>query len=114
MKIENRVLTHVRTLQVLDAIRNGPRRFNDLQRAVHAPNPVQMSARLKKMVRDGLIIRTVVDFGPPAVVTYALTDVGRDLLGAATPLLAWVAKNQEGVAAHREMSRVRAAMAASA
>jgi len=112
MKIEHRVLMHIRTLQVLSALRDAPRRFNDLERTVKAPNPVAMSKRLKQMQRDGLIQRNVVRLGPPAVISYSLTDDGRALLEAATPMLKWVDDNADAVVARRELAKVKAAVAA--
>lgn len=41
-------------------------------------SPKAFTARLKKLVRDGIIARTVVLSSPPTV-GYALTDLGREL-----------------------------------
>lgn len=54
-------------------------RFNELQRAMHNINPVTLTNRLKKLEKEGIIIRTEETFNKVSVV-YELTDKGRAIL----------------------------------
>src|ERR1700733_3374490 len=102
MTRETRAIMNHLCLRIVAALRNGPRRFNDLERAVGAPHPPALSSRLKRMARGGLGGRTVIETGPPAHVEYALTSLGRDLLKPASGLLDWVAHNGETIRFARE------------
>ena len=56
----------------------GPLRFSELRERLDAMGDRMLSARLKELEARGLIERTVAP-GPPVRVTYALTDLGRNL-----------------------------------
>jgi DNA-binding HxlR family transcriptional regulator len=103
-----RTLSNQGILRIARALRNGPLRFNEIDRAINAPNPPILSKLLKKMQRDGLIVRNVVQLGPPAHVEYALTDLGSDLSGPATTMIDWIDTNVGKVEAARAVSRLQA------
>ena len=63
---------------VIQAIRDGNERFNDIARAIPNVTDGMLSARLRELCARGLVER-VVEPGPPVVVTYRLTDAGRDV-----------------------------------
>jgi len=102
--INARSVTSQATLRIVDKLRHRPLRFNEIERAIDAPNPVMLSKHLKKMQRDGLVVRNVIQLGPPARVEYELTPLGRDLVGPASALMGWLHRNQDEV----EQARARA------
>lgn len=97
-----RAITSQLTLRIVRALSRGPLRFNQLDRAINAPNAPFLSKHLKKLVRDGIVVRHVDRLGPPAIVRYELTALGRDLSTPASTLLAWVESNAPQIEAARE------------
>jgi DNA-binding HxlR family transcriptional regulator len=71
-------MTNPLAMRVIARLRRGPGRFNQLERDTAAPSPFAMSSVLKKLCRDGLILRTVLRAEPPAHCEYTLTVLGRD------------------------------------
>lgn len=67
---------------------DGPHYFRDLGAAVPEMSDRLLSQRLRELEREGLVERSVHD-GPPARVSYALTDTGRALEPAIDELHAW-------------------------
>ena len=63
---------------VIEAMLDGNERFSDIARSVGGVTDGVLSARLKELCARGLAQR-LVDPGPPTVVTYRLTDAGRDV-----------------------------------
>jgi DNA-binding HxlR family transcriptional regulator len=88
--VTKRSLTNQWTLRIAHALRNGPLRFC---RAVNSPNPPMLTTHLKKMARDGLVDRVVIELGPPANVEYRLTQLGQELAKPASALVTWVDRN---------------------
>lgn len=76
-----RVIGGAWTPNVIWYLRGGPRRFSELMADIPGVSPKVFTARLKKLVCDGIIARTVVPSSPPTV-EYALTDLGRELTPA--------------------------------
>ncbi len=103
-----RAVTNQYTLRIVTALRRGALRFNEIDRAINAPNQPILSKHLKKMLRDGLLVRTVIRTGPPAHVEYALTDLGRDLSGPASTMIDWLETNVARVEAARAISKITA------
>ena len=79
----------------------GRRRFNEIKRMIGGISQRMLTLTLRNLERDGLVSRTVTPTVPPRV-DYALTDLGRDLLGPVTALGA------VGDPAHRLVLRPRA------
>jgi DNA-binding HxlR family transcriptional regulator len=104
-----RAVTAELTLKIVAALRRGPLRFNEIDRAVNAPNHPTLSERLKKMVRDGLIERRVHKLGPPANVSYELTKLGADFAQPATALIEWTRRNANQIEAARQYHQALAA-----
>jgi DNA-binding HxlR family transcriptional regulator len=98
-------LTNALALKVVANLRSGPSGFNAIARATGAANPPALSCVLKKMTRDGLIVRTVYELGPPAKTAYNLTPLGHDLAKVSAPLVDWVAANVGTVRANRDYAR---------
>lgn len=79
---------------------HGPYRFNALKRAIGDISQRMLAVTLRHLERDGLISRTVFPTNPPQV-EYALTDLGRSLLGRIEILTAWAVENHGPIKAAR-------------
>jgi len=66
------------TIIIVHQLRQGPRRFNEIQGGVDGLNPVTLTNRLRLLTEQGMVER-LKEPGKKAV-AYALTAKGRDLL----------------------------------
>jgi DNA-binding HxlR family transcriptional regulator len=73
---------------VLRALRDGPRRHGELARTVAGARQKVLTQTLRGLERDGLVTRTVTA-GVPVRVDYALTALGRSLLGVVDTVAQW-------------------------
>ena len=80
------------TLQVVEALLTGPRRFNDLLDQIPGIAANILSERLKRLERDALLLARPYSERPPRAV-YQLTAEGRELAGALRLLAHWGARN---------------------
>ncbi|HYZ93504.1 MAG TPA: helix-turn-helix domain-containing protein [Actinomycetota bacterium] len=85
------------TLLIVEALLSGPRRFNDLQDDVDGIAANILSARLRKLEADGLVLARPYSRRPLRV-AYELTAPGRDLAGALTLLAHWGSSRTEAEA----------------
>jgi DNA-binding HxlR family transcriptional regulator len=76
------------TLLVVQAMLEGPRRFNDLQREVAGIAPNVLSQRLRQLEEDGLIVAAPYS-ARPVRLSYHLTSAGSSLAGALRLLSQW-------------------------
>src|SRR5882757_9434843 len=76
------------TILVVGELGNGPRRFNEIRRALGGISQRMLTLTLRGLERDGLITRTLFPTIPPRV-DYELTDLGRSLWAAVEPLGLW-------------------------
>jgi DNA-binding HxlR family transcriptional regulator len=76
------------TMQVVVALRDRPRRFNDLKRQVAGISQQMLTRTLKMLERDGMVERTVCSTTPPQV-EYALSELGRSLSEPVRQLAQW-------------------------
>ena len=76
------------TLLVVEALLDGPRRFNDLLGQIPGLAANILSERLKRLERDGLLVARAYSQRPPRA-TYQLTAEGTSLAGALRLLAAW-------------------------
>ena len=65
------------SVSLLDACARGHRRPSALLRACSGLSAKVMNERLRKMIRFGILQRTVVGHTPPVEVEYTLTPFGR-------------------------------------
>ncbi len=73
---------------VVEALLEGPRRFNDLAAAVPGIAPNILTDRLRRLEREGVVVsRTYSE--RPARVAYSLTEDGLELAGVLRLLAAW-------------------------
>jgi len=76
------------TLQIIQVLLGGPRRFTEIERSLGDANPKMITVRLRELVASGLVARTYYPEVPPRV-EYALTDRGRALRPAIDALKRW-------------------------
>ncbi len=74
----------------------GPKRFNELRRAIASISQRMLTLTVRGLERDGLVTRTVFATIPPRV-DYELTDLGRSLLAPVNALGLWARRNREGI-----------------
>lgn len=89
------------SIQAVGLLGDGPRRFSEMRRALAPISQKMLTTTLRSLERDGFITRTVTPSIPPRV-DYALTALGRDLLGPVRALGDWAKANQARVRAARE------------
>jgi DNA-binding HxlR family transcriptional regulator len=82
------------TLLVVAALLDEPRRFNDLLEAVPGIAPNILSARLRTLERDNLVVAEPYSTRPPRSL-YELTAAGRELAGALRLLSDWGSRHSE-------------------
>ncbi len=66
------------TTLIVRELLGGSRRYSELERNLDGISPKVLAARLRFLVQEGLIVRTVHDTIPPTT-EYALTAKGRKL-----------------------------------
>src|ERR687898_3530580 len=86
---------------VLARLNAGSSRFNELLRQIDGVSRRMLSATLRQLERDGLVLRHVYA-RVPARVEYELSDTGEELLAALAPLLDWGKLHQLEIAEARE------------
>lgn len=73
---------------ILWHLKDGPVRFNDLDRLLSGASKKMLAQRLKEMEADGLLTRKVINDRPVAV-SYEITGFGRSALGVLKQLADW-------------------------
>jgi DNA-binding HxlR family transcriptional regulator len=76
------------TLLLVQALLDGPRRFNDLQAALPGIAPNVLSQRLKRLEREAVVVSQPYSRRPLRL-AYELTAAGRELAGALRLLAQW-------------------------
>jgi DNA-binding HxlR family transcriptional regulator len=95
------VLTDKWVTLVMVALRNGPRRYSQVARAVAGVSQKMLTQTLRNLERNGLLTRTV-EPTVPVTVTYELTDLGRSLLELVAGIKDWAEDHMDEVQAARE------------
>jgi DNA-binding HxlR family transcriptional regulator len=85
------------TVLVVGTLGDGPKRFNELRRALGSISQRMLTLTLRALERDGLVTRTVFATIPPRV-DYALTRLGRSLLEPVSALGLWARQNRSAIA----------------
>jgi DNA-binding HxlR family transcriptional regulator len=80
----------------------GPRRFNDIKRAVGGVSQRMLTLTLRGLERDGLVTRTLFPTIPPRV-EYELTELGHSLRAPVEALGVWAHVNRP----HIEKARAK-------
>ncbi|MCY1232944.1 HxlR-like helix-turn-helix [compost metagenome] len=84
------------------SLADGPLRFSQLRRLIPDISQRMLTQTLRDLQRDGYIHRTVYPTQPPSV-EYALTDLGRSLLGLLKHFVDWSLENHGAIRAAREV-----------
>lgn len=88
------------TVLVVATLGGGPKRFNELRKALGSISQRMLTLTLRALERDGLVTRTVFPTIPPRV-DYELTSLGCSLLDPVNTLSAWARKNRAAMEAAR-------------
>jgi DNA-binding HxlR family transcriptional regulator len=89
------------SVQVVVQMGEGPKRFNELRRAVTGISQRMLTLTLRGLERDGLVTRTVFPTIPPRV-DYQLTELGCSLLKTVRALGDWAIQNRDEILAARQ------------
>src|SRR5881392_247091 len=81
------------TVLVVSLLGEGPKRFNELRRALGSISQRMLTLTLRGLERDGLVTRTAFPSIPPRV-EYELTKLGHSLLEPVSGLGTWALQNQ--------------------
>ena len=84
------------TILVVSELGNGPRRFNEMRRALGSISQRMLTLTLRGLERDGLVTRTVFPTVPPRV-DYELTKLGRSLLKPVSGIGLWARQNRAAI-----------------
>ncbi|NIZ08645.1 helix-turn-helix domain-containing protein [Pseudooceanicola sp. HF7] len=95
------------SMMVLTVLANGPTRFNALKRRLEGISQKSLSQTLRKLERNGIITREVVDTAPVAV-QYDLSPLGHSVLPPFRALYQWTKENLDQVEAARSSYDTRA------
>lgn len=82
---------------VIMKLRHGPRRFNELKRAIGSISQRMLTLTLRGLERDGLVTRSVTPTIPPRV-DYELTELGHSLRTPVEALGEWAFAYQRQIA----------------
>ena len=80
------------TLLVVDALLDGPRRFSEIEAGVPGLATNVLTARLRRLEREGLVVGVPYSEHPPRL-EYRITESGRELAGALRLLTRWGARD---------------------
>jgi len=81
------------TVLVVSNLGDGPKRFNELRKALGSISQRMLTLTLRGLERDGLVTRTAYPTIPPRV-DYELTKLGRSLLEPVNGLSLWARKHR--------------------
>ena len=84
------------TILVVAELGNGPKRFNEIRRALGSISQRMLTLTLRGLERDGLVTRTVFPTIPPRV-DYELTRLGRSLLEPVSGIGLWARQNRAAI-----------------
>jgi DNA-binding HxlR family transcriptional regulator len=79
------------SLLIVEALLDGPRRFNELGEAVAGIAPNILTDRLRRLERERIVVSTPYQQRPPRM-SYSLTAAGQDLASALRVLADWGAR----------------------
>ncbi|WP_129839932.1 helix-turn-helix domain-containing protein [Streptomyces sp. RFCAC02] len=85
---------------VIVELAGGPRRFRELQRAIDGISQRMLTLTVRRLERDGLVVRTVYPT-VPAQVDYRLTETGAGLTHLVRALADWSLAHRDVIAEAR-------------
>ncbi|MEU9042723.1 MULTISPECIES: helix-turn-helix domain-containing protein [unclassified Kitasatospora] len=86
--------------KIMRCLEGGPRRFSELRVPLVGITAKVLAESLRSMEQDGVVDRTEYGGNPPRV-EYALTSLGRTLLGPMDAVCAWSREHLGGLLAAR-------------
>lgn len=89
------------SLLVLDKLCESPRRFNELRRVIPAVSQKSLTATLRRLERNGMVDRVVIDTRPVAV-EYRISELGSTLQDLVDALFGWATAHMPCVDKARE------------
>ena len=89
------------TVLVVSTLGEGPKRFNELRRALGSISQRMLTLTLRGLERDGLVTRTATPT-VPVTVSYELTDLGLSLHQMMRGIKSWAETHMDDVLANRE------------
>jgi DNA-binding HxlR family transcriptional regulator len=89
------------TVLVVSQLGDGPKRFNELRRALGSISQRMLTLTLRGLERDGLATRTVFPTVPPRV-EYELTKLGQSLLAPVSALGLWARRHRSAIQVARQ------------
>src|SRR5215204_1648884 len=89
------------TVLVVTVLGAGPKRFNEIRRALGSISQRMLTMTLRGLERDGLVTRTVFTTIPPRV-DYELTSLGHSLLEPVSGIGLWARQNRAAIAEARQ------------
>ena len=89
------------TILVVNELGSGPRRFNEIRKALGSISQRMLTLTVRGLERDGLVTRTVFPTIPPKV-EYELTALGRSLLVPVSGIGLWARQNRAAIQKARQ------------
>ncbi|PYE80600.1 winged helix-turn-helix transcriptional regulator [Pseudoroseicyclus aestuarii] len=86
------------TVMTLAELSEGPRRYRELERSLDGISQRMMTLTLRRLERDGHVVRDVTPTVPPSV-TYSLSDLGRAFASQVATLVGWSAQAKSAIEA---------------
>jgi DNA-binding HxlR family transcriptional regulator len=86
---------------VIRCLEGGPRRFSELRVPLRTVSAKALTASLRSLERSGLVARTV-HTAPVRAVEYALTPLGRSMIGPMDAACAWAGEHWDALIDARE------------
>ncbi|SNY53198.1 transcriptional regulator, HxlR family [Pseudooceanicola antarcticus] len=88
------------SMMILSVLSSGPTRFNEVKRRLEGISQKSLSQTLRKLERNGLVTREVLNTAPVAV-QYSLSPLGRSLLPTFLAFYSWTKEHMHMVEAAR-------------
>lgn len=86
-------------IPIILALREGPKRFTELQRTIETITPKLLSKELKELEMNEFVLRRVYA-RMPVLVEYELTDYGTSLDGVIEALSEWGVQHRARIQSH--------------
>ncbi|MEX3950679.1 winged helix-turn-helix transcriptional regulator [Paraburkholderia sp. EG287B] len=94
------------SMLVVMQLADGPRRFNELKRAIGGISQRMLTLTLRGLERDGMVMRTVFPTVPPRV-DYSLTELGQSLKAPVEALGIWAFEHLAAIEEARQAFDIR-------
>jgi DNA-binding HxlR family transcriptional regulator len=89
------------SMMVISVLHAGPMRFNSIKRNLEGVTQKALTQCLRRLERNGLISRRIIETSPIGV-EYAITPLGRSLLGPFQALHGWTLEHLDEVERARQ------------